>query len=239
MQAKSKISRLFILLYFVGLALLAASFILLVPPGARTEVAWLDFAIVCIVFSINFPLFSAWRMNVGSFNAKIPALGLLILCDLTYICLAFWLMSRGVRYGLTFRMQLVGQMALLFVAATVVTVAWWSSAHAVEVAEEEKAARSALERLKAAIDECIASLSANAPNCKRELQLLTKLQEDARYLSPSRAVTALSYEYKLAALIDNIRLRFEDVSVPKTVPRMDEQFEQCTALMALRKQVRS
>jgi hypothetical protein len=238
MQTKSKISRLFALLYFVGVALLAAGFILLVPPGARTETAWLDFAIVCIVFSINFPLFSVWRMNIGSFNAKIPTLGLLALCDLIYICLALWLMSCGGRYGLTFRMQLVGQMALLFVVATVVTIAWWSSAHVVEVTEEEKATRSALEKLKTAIDKCVASLSAKAPNCDRERQLLLRLQEDARYLSPSRDASALAYEDKIAVLIDDIRLQFEDGAVSIAALNLDKQFEQCAALMALRKQIR-
>src|ERR1035438_2895401 len=58
MQSKSEISRIFVLLYFAGIALLVLAFLLLVSPGERTHSAWLDLIVVWIVFSINFPLLS-------------------------------------------------------------------------------------------------------------------------------------------------------------------------------------
>jgi hypothetical protein len=76
-----------------------------------------------------------------------------------------------------------------------------------------------------------------APNRNRERQLMLKLKEDARYLSPSRNPSAISYENQIVALVDDIRLRLEDVGAPLTQSPLDELFEQCAALMALRKQV--
>jgi hypothetical protein len=236
MKTKSELSRLFILLHLVGLALLVLAFFLLIPPGARTHSAWLDLVVVCLVLSINFPPFAFVQLGLGVFDVKIPALGILELCDIAYSSLALGLVVYGVFYFLPFRLQLVGQMALLFAATTIVAIAWWASAHAAEVAEEEHATRSGLEGLKAALARCESELSTKAPTRNCELQLLLTLKEDARYLSPSRDSSAISYEQQMVALVDDIRLRLQDSSSPLTASPLVEEFERCAALMALRKQ---
>lgn len=236
MQAKSEISRLFIVLHVVGLALLVLAFFLLIPPGSRTHSAWLDLVVVCLVLSINFPPFAFVRLGLGAFNVKIPALGLLGLCAIVYSSLALGLVFCGVFYFLPFRLQLVGQMGLLFAATTTVSIAWWSSAHAAEVAEEEHATRSGLEDLKAALSRCETELYTKAPSRNRERQLLLTLKEDARYLSPSRDPSAISYEQQMVALVDDIRLRLGDAAPPSTSSPLVEDFERCAVLMALRKQ---
>jgi len=236
MQTKSEISRLFVVLHIVGIAILVLAFFLLIPAGGRTHTAWLDLVVVCIVLSINFPPFAIVRLSLGDFNVKIPALGLLEICDFVYSILALGLVFYGVFYFLPFRLQLVGQTGLLFATATTVAIAWWSSAHAAEVAEEEHATRSGLEDLKAALSRCETDLSTKAPNRNRERQLLLALKEDARYLSPSRDSTAISYEQQIVALVDDIRLRLEDTASPLTSSPLVEEFERCAALMALRKQ---
>jgi hypothetical protein len=105
------------------------------------------------------------------------------------------------------------------------------------VAEEERVTRSGLEDLKAALSRCETELSTKAPSRNRERQLLLTLKEDARYLSPSRDSSAISYEQQMVALVDDIRLRLEDVASPLTSPPLVEDFERCAALMALRKQI--
>ena len=236
MQTKSEITRLFIVLHLVGIALLVFGFFLLVPSELRTHSAWLGLVIVCFVLSINFPPFAIVRLSLGDFNAKIPALGLLELCDIFYSSLALGLVFCGVVYSLPFRIQLVGQMVLLFAIATAVSIAWWSSAHAVEVSEEECSNRSGLEDLKAAISQCESELLTKAPNRNREHQLLLRLKEDVRYLSPSRDPSALTYERQIVALVHDIRLRLEDTASSSSPSPLNEQLEQCATLMALRKQ---
>jgi hypothetical protein len=236
MQTKSEISRLFVLLHLIGIALLVLAFFLLITPGGRTHTAWLDLVVACIVLSINFPPFAIVQVASGVFGYKIAALGLLEVCDAVYSFLALGLIYYGFVYFLPFRFQLVGQMVLLFAMSTTVAIAWWSSAHAKEVAEEEHATRSGLEDLKAVFSQCESELSTKAPHRNRELQLLLKLEEDARYRSPSRDPSALSYERQMVTLVDDIRLRLEDVVSPLSPSPLQEQFEQCAALMALRKQ---
>jgi hypothetical protein len=236
MQTRQEIFRMFVLLYFVGIALLVLGFFLLISPEWRTHSAWLDLTILLIVYSINFPLLSIWHIGVASFSAKIPALGLLGLCDLFYSCMALGLMFWGVAHDLPFRLQLIGQMGLLFLAMTAAAIAWLSSAHAEDVNEEEQATQCGLEALKAAISQCETELSARAPNRNREHQLLLKLKEDTRYLSPSGDPSAISAERQMITLVDDIRLRLEDAVTPLTPSPLEDQFEQCAALMALRKQ---
>jgi hypothetical protein len=232
MKTKAELSRLFILLHLVGIGLLVLAFFLLIPPGCRSDSAWLDLVVVCLVLSINFPPFALVQLGLGAFNVKIPALGILEVCDIVYSLLALGLVWYGVVYFLPFRIQLVGQLVLLFAATTVVGIAWWASAHAQEVAEEEHATRSGLDSLKEALSQCESEFAVKAPNRNRERQLLLKLKEDARYLSPSRDASAISYERQMVALVDDIRLRLEDL----TPSPLEELLEQCAALMALRKQ---
>jgi hypothetical protein len=127
-------------------------------------------------------------------------------------------------------------MGLLFAGTTVVAIAWRSSAHANDVAAEEQSTRSGLEDLKAALSNCEADFSTKAPNRNRERQLIVKLKEDARYLSPSLDPSAISHEKQIVALVDEIRLRLDDPGAPLTPSPLDELFEQCANLMALRKQ---
>jgi len=236
MQTKSELSRLFILLHLVGIAVLVFAFFLLIPAGGRSHSAWLDLAVVCIVLSINFPPFAIVRFSLSSFNVKIPAIGLLIVCDTVYSLLALGLVFYGFSHFLPFRIQLVCQIGLLFAVATTVSVAGWASAHTAEVAKEEYQTKSGLAELKAALSQCEAEFRIKAPNRNRERQLLLKLIEDARYLSPSRDPSAVSYEQQMVAQVDQIRLRLDEIATPLAPSPLDEQFEQCAALMELRKQ---
>lgn len=236
MQTKSELSRLFVLLHLIGIALLIFAFFMLIPPGGRTHSAWLDLAVVCIVLSINFPPLAIVQVASGIFDYKIPALGLLGVCDAVYSSLAIGLVVYGFFYGLPFSFQFVGQSGLLFAMSTTVAITWWSSAHAKEVAEEEHAKRTGLEDLKAALSQCESAFPTKAPLRNRELQSLLALKEDARYLSPSSDESALSYERQMVALVDDIRLRLDDVAPPSAPSPLQEQLEQCATLMALRKQ---
>lgn len=237
MLTKSELTRIFIFLHLIGIAILVLAFFLLIPPEARSHSAWLDLLVVCLVLSINFPPFALVQLSVGLFDIKIPAIGLLGVSATTYSTLALGLVLFGFLYHLPFQLQLVAQLGLIFALATVVSIAWWAAAHAVEVAEEERETRSALEGLKALIARCEMELSVKAPTRNREHQLLLALKEDARFLSPSLDTLAISYEQQMFALLEEIRLRLQEGATSLTTRPLDEDFEKCVALMALRKQI--
>jgi hypothetical protein len=237
MPTESSSSTLLAWLYAVGLALLLAAFFLLVPAAYLTQVAWLDLAVAGIVYSINFSVLFGRRISIGSFSRRIPALGLLGLTDLLYSCLAMGLIWRGVLYTLPFRIQLVGQMGLLFVAAVAAAIAWNASEHADSVAGEESEARSGVQKLKAALARCEAEVTVHPSVPQRVRQHIFQLKEDAGYLSPCRDASALSYEQQLAAQVDEVRLQLAGETIPLPLADIDAQLERCSALMALRKQI--
>jgi len=239
MLSKHEVSRLFVLLYFVGVVLLASAFFILVPEAQRTSTAWLDLAVVIAVFSINFPLLSLGRMRRSSFNDRIPALGLLGLCDLIYSGLAIGFLICGPRAMVPFRLQLVVQLLLMFVAVAVVGTSLMATAHGGEVAEEEDAMRNGLDELKAALARCEAEIRALPPGNARILDLLHKLKEDARYLSPSREASARNCETDLVAQLKEICQQAGATEVPLVATNLDSWIEQCVELMELRKQVHS
>jgi multisubunit Na+/H+ antiporter MnhG subunit len=236
MQTKSQINQLFVFLYFVGIGLLVAGFLILVPDAQQTHTAWLDLAVVCIVYSANFPLLYLGRWRTKDFNTRISALGLLGVCDLLYSVLALGGVFVGWYFGMHFRSQLIGQAFLIFAAVVVVTTGRYSSAHVDEVTDEEDTTRAGLENLKRALDRCEAAMRLGVQPANRELQLLLALKDDARYLSPSVAQDALSCEQKIVAEVEGIR---ELIAGGATSPPgvLDTRFQQCAALMALRKQV--
>jgi multisubunit Na+/H+ antiporter MnhG subunit len=236
MQTKSQINQLFVFLYFVGIGLLVAGFLILVPDAQQTHTAWLDLAVICIVFSANFPLLYIGRWRKGDFNTRIPALGLLSICDYLYSCLAVAVIYFGWQSGARFRTQLLEHSFLLFAAVIVVTIGRYSSAHVDEVTEEQGTIRAGLENLWATLDRCEAAMRLREPHISRDLQLLLTIKDDARYLSPSLAKTALSYEQKIVNELEGIS---ELVADGATLPpgELDIRFQQCAALMALRKQI--
>ena len=236
METKPQLNPRFLFLYVVGVGLLFASFLWLVPHADQTHTAWLDLAVVCLVYSANFPLLYLGRWRTGDFNTRISALGLLGVCDLLYSVLALGVVYAGWHFAVRFRTQLMGQAVLVFAAVVVVTIGRYSSAHVDEVTGGEETTRAGLENLKRALDRCEAAMRLSAQPVNRELRLLLTLKDDARYLSPSAAQDALSCEQKIVAEVEGIHELLAGGTI-LTPGEMDIRLQQCAALMTLRKQV--
>lgn len=236
METKSQLNQFFVVLYFIGIGLLIAGFLILVPDAQQTHTAWLDLVVVCLVYSANFPMLYLGRWRSRGFDTQIPALGLLAVCDLFYSVLALGGIVVGWFIGLHFRTQLVGQVSLFFAGVIAVSMARYSSAHADEVAEEEYTTRTALENLRKSLELCEAAMRLRTQPVNRELQLLLALKDDARYLSPSVSEAALSYEQKIVAEVEGIH---ELVASGAALHpgALDERFQQCAVFMALRKKI--
>jgi hypothetical protein len=239
MPSKSEVSRLFSLLYFVGVVLLAGSFFLLVPESRRTHAAWLDLAVIFAVFSLNFSLSFFWRISGSSFHERIPALGVLGLCDLLYTVLALGVLFYAASAGWPYRLQLVAQMCLIFTFAVAAAIAARGTVQVAEVAQQERATRAGLEELKALLAGCEAAASTLPEASGRVLQNLLKLKEDARYLSPSTQASARDFEAQMIAQLEEIQYQLRNTATPLPLFDLEARLEQCAAVMALRKQVQS
>lgn len=239
MPDKSDLSRIFLLLYLVGVVLLTSAFLLLVPDGRRTPAAWLDLAVLFAVFSLNFALSFLWRISGSSFHERIPSLGVLGLCDLLYSVLALGVLFLAASTLWPFRLQLVVQLGLLFLVAVVATLASRATVQVAEVAQQESATRAGLEDLKVLLAQCEVAASTLPEASGSVLQHLLKLKEDARFLSPCGEASARGFEAQIVAQLRQIHSQLRNVATPLPLSDLEARMEQCAALLALRKQVQS
>lgn len=223
-------------LYFVGLALLAFGFMTLVPVQYRASTAWLDFAVVCGIYTINFPLFALWRTGSGTFTERIPLLSVFLFADPIYCLLALGIIYRGFVYQTPFRFQLVGQLALFFVACVVATVGWYGSEHVHSVAVEEESLKSSLQGLKSAIAKCEVSLTGLDSEWERPRLRIVKIKEEARYLSPSSDPSLIGFEDELVSAVNEITRLTGTHNATDMNSQIPPLLDRCEAMMSLRRQ---
>jgi len=234
MDNGKSVSQVFAVLYVVGIGLLVLGFMLLVPPGSRNDVAWLDFIVVCIIYSINFPVIATWRLRGRNFSQKIPGIAILLVADPIYVVLALGVAVCGLVYGLSFRLQLVLQLALIFGSVVVVAVGWMASVRVKEVADEEQSKLESLQRLKQSLVLCEVAMASLEPVWNRERMLVRKLKEDSRYLSPCAEAAVTSHEEEMIALLQDICLLVESNDPIRLKSDLHSQIEKCERLMAYR-----
>ena len=131
-------------LYPVGARPMTFGFFTLVPAEHRAGTAWLDFWVVCVIFTrINFPLFGLWSTGSEKFTERIPLLSVFLFADPIYCVVALGIIYRGFISQTPYRFQLIGQLTLFFVASVVATLGWYGSEHVRGVAAEEEDTKAA------------------------------------------------------------------------------------------------
>jgi hypothetical protein len=223
-------------LYFVGIALLIFGFLTLVPAQLRANAAWLDFTVICIIYTINFPLFALWRTGSKSFTERIPQLSVFLFADPIYCSLALGIAYWGFVSQAPYRLQLIGQLALFFVASVLATVGWYGSEHVRSVAIEEAGTRSSLQRLKTSIAKCEVSLTGLNSEWERPRLRIVKIKEDARYLSPSSDPSLVDFEDELASAADEITRLAGTHNSTDMKSQIPPLLDRCEAVMSLRRQ---
>jgi|ERR1039457_3631531 hypothetical protein len=236
MPSRSSISNVFLALYLLGIALLLFGFLALIPDGYRNNTAWLDFFVVIIMYSVNFPIVATWRFRGENFSEKIPGVAILLWADPIYCLLALGIIYSGVIYRLAFRVQLFFQLSAVFGSLIVVAISWMASGRVRAVSGEEHHKRDTLQQLKDAISRCDARMATLGPMWHRERELCHKLREDARFLSPCVESTAISYEEEMVVHLDDICKLLDSDDPNRIKPDLDSQIAKCGTIMALRKQ---
>jgi hypothetical protein len=236
MRTQASVSNVFLVLYVLGISLLLFGFMFLVPQEYRGDVAWLDFVVVCVLFSVNFPFIATLRLRGANFSEKIPGLAILLWADPIYCLLALGVIYWGFISHAGFRVQLVSQLALLFGSSVVVAIGWMASTHVSEVASEEETTGASLKNLKAAISRCEMAMVRLEPTWSHEYELVRELKEDARYLSPSTEPATISHEMEMVAILQEICRLLDSNDSIRLKSDLHSLIAKCGTLMALRRQ---
>jgi hypothetical protein len=236
MRTNASISNVFYVLYILGICLLLFGFMFLVPQEYRGNVAWLDFVVVCVLFSVNFPFIATLRLRGATFSEKIPGLAILLWADPIFCLLALGVIYWGFISHAGFRIQLVSQLVLLFSSSVVVAIGWMASKHVSEVASEEEMTGASLKNLKMAISRCEVAMVGQEPTWNHEYELFRKLKEDARYLSPSVEPATISHEEEMVVLLQEICRLLDSNDPIRLKSDLHSLIAKCGTLMVLRRQ---
>lgn len=229
-------AKIFLVLYFVGLALICLGFILLVPESARGHVAWLDFYVVCAVYSANYLGVTAMRCSIAGLAVRIPRLAIYLWAAPLYSLAALCVIWRGVSLALPFRLQLMIQLALAFLVCIEAAVALTGTERIRNVTVQETEKAHGIQALKDAIAQCEVSLFSPDAKYAALQPRFERFKEDARFLSPAPA--ARSLEGDLIHAVDAIRAiagTHDESRIKQEVPPL---LDRCEALMAQRRNFR-
>jgi len=228
-----------VLLACIGLGLIVAGFLLLVPPGQRNDVAWLDLLVAGIIFLFNLSSLPIVRPRSESFAAEIPKLGSLWTTHITYTSLALGGIMFGWSGGLPFRFQLLYHLALLFGLLVVVSVAGKASEHVGRITIAEQHKSDSLQTLKSAVTDCDAAFLRLDNGKSTEYSEFQRIKEDVRYLSPCDSPNAISLDLEIAWMLGDLSATLSASNqAPTQRPNLQTTLTRCRTLVQLRKQER-
>lgn len=235
MTMDSRTRTYFTLLYFVGLALLIPGLYYLLPHGMRNAFGWLDITVICLVYSLNFPLAALSWARASAFELNAPALSIRWACTGTYTVLALGGALFMALQAVPFRYQVFYQVVLVFGVAFALGLSLWATSHTMTVAAGETALKSSLQNLRAAfggVDDAFAL----DPDLTREREVMRRLREDARYLSPSSRDREHGLEQDLITELNGIRVALAASEKAIAQPELEKRIARCQSLMSMRKQ---
>ena len=235
MTMDSRTRAYFIVLYLAGLILLVLGLYSLLPDGFRSSLGFLDIVVVCVAYSLNYPLAAIGWARARAFEINAPALSIRWACTGIYTVLALGGILVMAAHLTPFRFQLFFQVALLFGVAFALGLSFWATSHTARVADDEAALKSGLQYLRAAFGG-LEDAFALDPDWHQERETVRRLREDARFLSPSNRARESVLEQDLITELNCIRVVL--ASPDKAVVRTDleQRLARCQSLMSMRKQ---
>jgi hypothetical protein len=227
----------FLLIGAAGVALISLAFALLVPEDKRDAVAWLGYGVFLIVFLVNFSNIWIYRPGQDGFDQQIPRLGILWIADLSFTVLALGGLWACIAMGLSFRIQLIYQLTLLFGLFVLVGAAGLASQHAGQVGSGEERTFGSLDAMREAVRDCeVRFVDAGAGFAAERVQF-DAVSEGIRYLSPCDEPAALALDAELTALLRTFSSQLAAGAQPEGENTSTQAIlARCQSLLQLRKQ---
>lgn len=238
MNSMTLSGKLFAALYFVGLGLIGLGFALLVPASMRSHVAWLDLAVVIAVYSVNFLGIAAKKCSIAGFVLRIPRLGIFIVADPLYTLAALTTIYRGIVTAAPFNLQLMIQLALIFIMCLAAVAALAGAERIQNVTAQEARKTSGIEALKQAFARCEVSMSESRALSGELRSRLERLIEDARFLSPMQEASARLLEAKMIQVLNTLRDLSDSNDEERARNEAQSLLARCESLMELRRKSR-
>ena len=231
----TKIMR-WVLLVFGAAIIVSAE--LLFCGNLENEVLTLDIVVSMIAWlvlfaGIGFP----WIDLDDPAQKRVGSLGVFWYSSSFYVLLAIAWMVIGAQLDLPFKIQLIVHLVLLFGLAVGLTMALRSSEKVGEVYEKEERERRGVTDVRSALA-ALKESTFNAKNLPEEVvDRITKMCEEARFVSPSNNAEAHRIEDELVHLLPEISSAFFNYEM--NAEAIQSKLARCERLLSNRKQIHS
>ncbi|MDR0376078.1 MAG: hypothetical protein LBH85_10245 [Treponema sp.] len=185
------------ILFLLGGGVVALAFFLNTSGKFLTNEAIFTWLSICVMYLMFFiPIFFS-TINIANFSGKIPSLSIMWMGIIGYIIasiIVILLLSNAV---ISLNNAVVGQVALLFLFAVCLFLAFFASSHVREISEEERKKTQFITGLKARAQ--VLSLSASNLPAEYEAAKTATLRtlEEIKYLSPVNGFEGFDLEFKI------------------------------------------
>lgn len=191
---------LLFLLFLAGATLLLAFFLFLVPSGSRTSVAWLNLAVLYLLYVLPFARYGILFSDTKVFERQLPGIGLSWLAYTAYAIPSIMIMLAGLVFGIGFTGQLLLQLGALLFLLFALTMAYFSVEHVAGCGEQARKTLDHLDDIRKnflvlSIDPTLES----GPGADHRAQVL-KLKDDADYLTGILSEEAAELEESILEL---------------------------------------
>lgn len=225
-----------ILAILLGYGLIISGFFVL-GTTLEDNIKLLDIFMSCLIFTqfVEFTLFPLVNLNEKA-HKEVGMLGIHLLtvnvCSLLSICL----MVAGIMNDLSFKIQLICQLAIIFIAM----VGRLASSHAGETVEQCYQREENQVLGKKWLKSTMENLMEDAIQTK-ELDEMTRnkiqqINEDIRYITPSCTSEAKEIDQQFCQLAESLRVMIRDVTINQN--RIAEEVEHLHRILIRRKNAR-
>ena len=231
----SKIMR-WVLLVFGAAIIVAAE--LLFCGGLEKDVLTMDIIVSLIVWGVLFAgIGFPWIDLNDPAQKKVGTLGIFWYFSSLYALLAIIWMVVGAQMELPFRLQLIVHLVLLFVLIMGLTLANRTSEKVGEVFEKEQRERSGVTDVRSALAALKESTFYAKELPEEVVDRITKMCDEARFVSPSNNVEAHRIEDEMVKLTQEISSAFFNYRMNEDA--IQSKLARCERLLKNRKQLHS
>lgn len=220
-----------ILFLFGGLGIIVAAYFLFLKDTQEEKLFYLNMIATCLVYAVIFLRTTDIFGSVDNVAKSSPGYGLKWYGVWIYTPLVLGLIICSIVIGISFNICLIAHLILLFILLLFFFFGSVAKNNANEVIGNIEARKSGLKEIAAQID--LLEMQNKLAGHGSYQEVISKLRENARYITASDKPAAIEFENKLIEKIRLIASQIEHDSQPAEV--INAEFKECMSIIELRK----
>ncbi len=240
---KSLSSKLFTILFFLGLVLITTVFLLIVPEKSRTNIVWLNFTVIMFVFILTYGHFQLFALRADKKKHVLPVFlsstFFIIIYDVISIIIC--ILSIINIFNISFKSLLSIHFILLFLLFLTLTITFLATRRSGYVINIESKKTKILDSLKSQSNRIYTKIQMlNKKNKNIDIKdKYIEIRDKIRYLSPNSLDESIKLENKMKKSLDIIEQYIEEIDSAKSFKKENilQEIKKLYGIIKLRKEI--